>query len=465
MKSADKPGLLEWEPADLSLEGPRYRALVQALAHDIESGRVLDGQRLPTHRDLAIKSGLSVGTVTKAYQEAEKLGLIVSRVGQGTFVRKPRAMATPLEPVSGMLNLAVNVPQVGDEAQLIGRMLAELASNNAVMRSLQDYHPHGGILHHRHVVAESLFPPEVGLASEQVVFCNGAQHAIDIAIRSAGAVGGEILVDELTYSGFKAAAAANDVTLVPVAMDDEGMVPAALAEAVGKSSAKVVYIMPTLHSPTARTMGRQRREEIAEVIRTHDLMAIEDDVYGFFCQKPPVTLYELLPDQCFYIRSYAKIILPGFRLGVLISPQPKVELTNLLLHASSWFVTPLMTELIVQLIQTGTLDELAANRREQAKARYAVFTSVFPEAQRIADPAFFGWLPLGRDWTAGRFAEALRLNNILATPPTSSTVSPKNPGGVRICLGGAETLDDLRAVLHRVRRVFDSKDSGVYSVA
>jgi hypothetical protein len=209
-----------------------------------------------------------------------------------------------------------------------------------------------------------------------------------------------------------------------------------------------------LESPACLCRQDKRRLLLKAVQCGFQGFGASDCHYGFFCQEPPTTLYELLPDQCFYIRSYAKIILPGLRIGVLISPRPKVEYTNLLLHASSWFVMPLMTELIVQLVQTGMLNQLAANRRDQAKARYAVFSSVFPEAQAISDPAFFGWLPLGRDWTAARFSEALRLNNILATPPTSSTVSPENPGGVRICLGGADTLESL-----------DSKDSGVYSVA
>src|SRR5271154_7562856 len=82
--------ITSWTP-DLSRHrGPRYRAIADALAADIASGRLATGQQLPTHRDLAYRLRVTVGTVSRAYAEAERRGLIGGEIGRGTFVLPPR---------------------------------------------------------------------------------------------------------------------------------------------------------------------------------------------------------------------------------------------------------------------------------------------------------------------------------------------------------------------------------------
>src|SRR3546814_5240094 len=79
--------LYERTTAALRSHGPRYHAIVDALQADIEGGMLRPGSRLLPHRDLAEHLGLSIGTVSKAYAEAERQGLIIGKVGKGTFVR------------------------------------------------------------------------------------------------------------------------------------------------------------------------------------------------------------------------------------------------------------------------------------------------------------------------------------------------------------------------------------------
>src|SRR5258708_5871253 len=76
-----------WLPDLAQLRGPRYRAIADALAADIANGRLSTGARLPTHRDLAYQLHVTVGTVSRAYAEAERRGLIGGEIGRGTFVR------------------------------------------------------------------------------------------------------------------------------------------------------------------------------------------------------------------------------------------------------------------------------------------------------------------------------------------------------------------------------------------
>ncbi|MFA1621964.1 PLP-dependent aminotransferase family protein [Rhizobium mongolense] len=454
---------LGWRPRQLASEGPRYLALVNALEQDIAEGRLSDGDRLPAHRDLARELGLSVGTVSKAYQEAEQRGIVSGHVGQGTFVRRrtvARNEAARHEPV----NLGLNVPVEGNETQILSALFGEIVRERDLAPLLR-YHPHAGIWKHREIIAASLSDSSFTLEPGRLFLCNGAQHAIDISLRLVAKPGDSILVDALTYSGFKAIAAASHLNLVPVEMDEEGMDPTALKQVGRASGARILYCMPTLQSPTARTMSVARRRRIAELAEELDLSVIEDDVYSFFFPERPVPIASLAPGRTFYVTSYSKCVAPGFRLGTLTVPAAYTGQAELLLHASAWFVAPVISEAAVRLIENGKLDELLRERRRQALERYRVFLEVFPEAPELQFPAFYAWLPLPPKWSADQFAAAARGRGIYVTPPIASAVGDGNPVSVRICLGAPKDLIELSDVLRTLREILGRHPLNVVSVA
>ena len=86
--------------------GPIYQAIADAISREIETGRLKPGGRLPTQRVLARQLGVTLTTITRAYVEAQRRGLLSGEVGRGTFVR-PSAMEIE-GPEQGVLDLAVN---------------------------------------------------------------------------------------------------------------------------------------------------------------------------------------------------------------------------------------------------------------------------------------------------------------------------------------------------------------------
>src|SRR3954452_12854944 len=85
--------MTEWLPV-LSLQqrggirhSTKHKALTEAIIADIDAGRLTQGDRLPTHRDLALRLGVSVQTVSASYKEVERQGYLRSEVGRGTSVK------------------------------------------------------------------------------------------------------------------------------------------------------------------------------------------------------------------------------------------------------------------------------------------------------------------------------------------------------------------------------------------
>src|SRR5215471_18381742 len=117
---------MDWIPTLGDREGPVYRRIVEALASDIASGRLLRGQQLPTHRALAKALGVDLTTVTRAYNEARRRGLIEAQVGRGSFVSETTVRPTTERVAEVRIDLSMNVPPHPLEAQLDERIVQGL---------------------------------------------------------------------------------------------------------------------------------------------------------------------------------------------------------------------------------------------------------------------------------------------------------------------------------------------------
>src|SRR3569832_550853 len=101
---------MDWSPTIAELRGPLFQRIVGAQESDIASGRLVRGLQMPTHRGLAKSLGVDLTSVTRAYCEARRMGLIEARVGRGSFVSE-----TTMRPVSEQtapvrFDLSLNVP-------------------------------------------------------------------------------------------------------------------------------------------------------------------------------------------------------------------------------------------------------------------------------------------------------------------------------------------------------------------
>src|SRR6516165_8263679 len=127
--------MTNWTPDLAGRDGPRYRAIADALAEDVRGGRLTVGTRLPTHRDLAWRLKMTIGTVSRAYAEAERRGLIAGEVGRGTYVRRP-AGAAPFMPGDAraetrdpdFIDLTINRPVTAGEGAVMAAALERLAA-------------------------------------------------------------------------------------------------------------------------------------------------------------------------------------------------------------------------------------------------------------------------------------------------------------------------------------------------
>ena len=450
-----------WSPQLDLFPGPRYRALVEALAQDVADGRLAAGTRLPPQRDLAYRLGVTVGTVSRAYALAAERGLVNGEVGRGTFVRIPTRSTGRANPVcdggDDMIKLTVNAPPDASYGAVIAERLAEIAARPAATADLWTYTPKQGFPEHRAAAARWIAGVGLDAAPDQTIITGGAQQAIAVAFAALTRPGDAALSEALTYAGVCHVAERCGVRLDGVAIDEEGVLPDALDAACRAGGARLVFVTPTAHNPSTATMSLGRREAIVALARRHDLIVIEDDVYGRLPEQRPPPIAALAPERTVYISSGSKSVAPGLRVGILLSPPHLLEPIAHAQHDLFLTCPPLMAELFARLVTDGTAERLAARQRLEATVRQRIAREVLGDRRYRAQPTSYHlWLPLPAPWRTTEFVAAVAERGVAIDPGTAFAVDrARAPHAVRVSLSAAAGHDRLRRGLQILAETLD----------
>jgi DNA-binding transcriptional MocR family regulator len=432
-----------WEPRLDGRKGPRYRAIVEALAEDVAAGELRAGGRLPTHRDLADRLGVTVGTVSRAYSEAARRGLVSGEVGRGTFVRGGQDPGGERGDDDGPVDLGQNHPPDPPGRPQQAALLLALAGLTARADAgrLLDYPAAGGSASDREAGASWIARSGVGASPEHVLVCTGSQHGLTVVLATHLEPGDVLLTESLTYAGLKSVAGFLHLRLKGLPMDAQGLRPDALEQACREGGAKALYLIPTLHNPTTAVMPEERRREIAAIARAHGLAIVEDDVHGLLPRERPRPIAALAPERSYYLTSTSKTLAPGLRIAYVLSPPERVARLTASLRATTWAVAPLMAAVASTWIADGTADALVAARRQEAGERQAMARDRLAGADFDTKPeAYYLWLRLPEPWRGDAFAAEARARGVVVTPAEAFAVGREAvPHAVRLCLGAARS--------------------------
>ncbi len=437
---------MDWSPTLTDRDGPVYQRIVDALSADIASGRLHRGQQLPTHRALAQALGVDLTTVTRAYTEARQRGLTEARVGRGTFVAESLSQARPAAGAQPPLDLSMNLPPQPIEADLEGRLTRGIA---AIQREVGfsahlNYREPGGSETERAVGAAWLRSRIPDARGERLVICPGTQNALFNLLIALTSPGDVVLTEALTYPGIKAAAAYTGVRLVGVPIDKEGVLPDALRAACRQHAPKAAYLIPTIHNPTTATMSLARRKEVAEVLRAHDVLLLEDDAYGAL-EPSAVPLASLIPERTYYAASLSKCIAPGLRVSFLMTPdRDSAGLLASAQRASVQMPAFLMVALVTRWLQDGSAEAIIGAIRDEAAARQKLAADVLARHPFARHPhGHHIWIPLPRNWSRTEFASHVQRQGLAIVTAETFSVEDSQQHAVRVSLGAAASRAEL----------------------
>jgi DNA-binding transcriptional MocR family regulator len=295
------------------------------------------GAQLPSSRRLMTEHGVGPGTVAQAIARLAAEGAVVSEPGRGTFVARrgrtaeadtswqtvalgeapvdSRPVAALLQPAApGTLLLSSGYPS----AELQPLTALSAAATRAARR------PGGWALAPPGELRQLLAAP-LGADPADALVVAGGQAGLSISFRALGQPGGAVLVEAPTYLGALAAARAAGLRPVPVPTDEHGIRPDLLADAFGRSGARLLYLQPTYANPTGTVLAAGRRAAVLEAARDAGAFVLEDDWARYLTldgPAPPPLLHDDADGHVVHLSSLSKASAPSLRIGAVVARGP-----------------------------------------------------------------------------------------------------------------------------------------------
>ncbi len=246
-----------------------------------------------------------------------------------------------------------------------------------------------------------------GASPDDVVVTVGGQQALDLISRVFLDPGDVVLAEGPTYVGALGVFQAAQADVVHVPMDDDGIIPAALAEAldtVAKAGkrAKFLYTVPAYHNPGGVTLAESRREEVLAIAERAGLLVVEDDPYGLlgFDGDPLPALRARRRDGVLYVGTFSKTFAPGLRVGWVLAPHAVREKLVIASEAQilcpSMFAQSAITTYFATMPWREQIKTFREIYRERRDALLSSLADLMPAGTRWTTPqgGFYVWLTL-----------------------------------------------------------------------
>ncbi len=416
--------------------GPRYRALSSALAALLLDGRLTDGLRLPSERDLAAELGISRATTTAAYEDLSTQGLMARRRGSGSYlqlpvtarVTGPGSRIARQQPAPGTLNLSVaclpSLPSVMESATLA-------AAEDIGRFTRQDgYFPYG-IDELRIAVAARYSDRGVPTEAAQILITNGAQHGFDLILRSILSPGDRVLTESPTYPGALEAITAHHGRVVPVPLSEEwSWDTRAIENMLAQTAPRLAYLIPDFHNPTGALVDSAARDRVASAARRCGTRLVIDESFIDIDLRPdeeraqPPTPMAALDQSVFSIGSLSKPVWGGLRIGWVRATAADVQrLATVRARAD---MSGAVVDQLIALRVLADLNLIAGQRRAvltvQRDLLLAALADQLPGWRlRRPDGGLSAWVELDAP-AATPLANLLEQRGVLITPGSRFTV-------------------------------------------
>ena len=414
-------------PVQYRIGGASATEIVASVETGIREGRLAAGAPLPTVRDLARRLRVSPTTVAAAYQRLRLRGLVAGHGRRGTHVTHRPPLPTAAPGATARLHGLRNLADGGPDPRLLPRIPAPPGTGRPKLYGDSSSLPELLELARARLDAD-------GLAGD-VAIVSGGLDGIERVLLAHLAPGDRVAVEDPGFTGVMDLVSMLGLAAEPVAVDERGMIPAALGRGLDQG-ARAVIVTPRAQNPTGATMDAERARELCAVLDRRPRAAlIEDDHAGPVAGAPHVTLCPR-PRHWAVVRSVSKSLGPDLRLAVLAGDKETVSRVEGRQRLGMGWVSHVLQRAVATLwrdprvaSRVAEAERLYTERRTALLSALArrgvtalgrsglnVWVPVAEEAAMVAALAERGW--------AVRAGEPYRLRAAPAVRVTISTLKP-----------------------------------------
>ncbi len=228
-----------------------------------------------------------------------------------------------------------------------------------------------------------------GADADRVRIVSGSQQGLDVVAKALLDPGDAVAVAAPTYMGALRAFDPYEARYLGIATDEDGLRPDALEDVLAQRP-KLLYVIPDFDNPTGTTLTLDRRHRLLERAAHHGVTVVEDRPYAElrFAGEPLPSLAELAPERVIQLGTVSKTLVPGFRLGWILAPEPYVDVFTRIKQAADLHTSTFVQHIATELLEGGAM----AERLPTVRAYYGA------QRERML-AALDAHMPTGVTWT------------------------------------------------------------------
>lgn len=356
------PQMTEFLCAAISDTSPK--GIAAAVNRLVRSGRLKTADRLPTVRGLAKRLGVSPATVSEAWQALNRAGTIESRGRSGTFIRSTSDPSRPVRylgvgvaPLTASGDLSTSMPN----PELLPLTEGALRSIGEPTLKWTTSYLDNPVLPQLEELLRADWPYE----PQRMVVVGGALDALSRVAEQIVHLGDRVVMESPGFPALIDLLEACGAEVIPVELDDEGVIPTALAECLTLDPV-AVFLQPRAQNPTGASVSRSRVQQLAKVLSASSTWIVESDHSGSIARAPDISLASFIPERTIRIRSYSKSHGPDLRLAALSGPAEVIDpIMSRRMLGPGW-TSRILQEILVQMLR----DPEAQATVERARSAY-----------------------------------------------------------------------------------------------
>ena len=451
---------------------PLAEQLAQHYRLSIEQGQLRAGDRLPTIREVATYAGVTRTTVQSAYQRLQAQGLVQATVGRGTVVcsddgaGQTALSAGARSALDHMLGLVQPPAVVGttvcDFAELkpdhsLFPVEAFKASIERVLNhrgpELLGYGQPTGDFELRSLLAERT--SDTAGSPEEILVTSGAQQGLDLVLRTFTRSGDGVAVALPTYHHLFGLLKSHDLRVVPLQDDGDGLDLEEVSRVLASGDVRLLYLMPTFHNPTGRTMCLDERKKLMELVQTTQVPVLEDEYeLDLRIAGEPLPSLRSLDTRglTVTVRTFSKGLFPGVRLGWLHAGADLIGPIAALKRYMDLETSPLLQAAIADFLRTGEVETHLRTLCDQVRERHAVVQAALAEHMpdgfrwTAPDGGFALWVQGPKGFDSDQLARLASRRGVGIAPGSLFSPGDRPSAGFRLSLSHAEVAQIPQAI-------------------
>jgi DNA-binding transcriptional MocR family regulator len=301
---------------------------------------------------------------------------------------------------------------------------------------------------------------------EDLMITTGSQHALELVADLFLDAGDTVLVESPSYVGAVGIFRHKEAHIEHVFTDEEGISPAAVAEAADRMNAaghpvKLLYIVPNFANPSGVTLSEIRRNELIEVCAARGILIIEDNPYGllYFEEQPPLALRSRVNDGVLYLGSFSKILSPGLRVGYVLAPpaiREKLVLANeSAILSPATFAQMLVSEYLEVADWQSQIDTYRSLYQTKRDSALEALGNYLPNVHTTRPSGgFFLWLTLPEGINSKEMLPLAVTELVAYTPGTAFYGDGRGAQHLRVCYSHP-TAENVAVGIRRLANVIN----------